>query len=394
MKSAVIPISQLPSRGSEFAAPSSLLPAVTCPKCLHKFALDQALNREIELYLRAELSEEFSRREAELRQQLAKEATEKAERSSAGLQMKVEAQAKELKEARDNERALLRTKAELQEQAEKAELEAQRRLADEREKIRKAAQDQILEEHRLKDAEKNKRLEDMRRQIEDLKRKAEQGSQKLQGDIQELELEKALRERFPRDEIEPVKSGARGADVLQKVISDSGQLCGTILWESKRVRNWSDRWIDKLLEDKQAAKADLAVIVTDALPEHILHIGTMRGVLITTFSLASCLAETLRVNMALLGQTRLALGGQDDQKSRVFQYFTSPQFHERMATIADQFQQMQADLAREKAAMNRTWAKREKQIETIVSSTAKFTGDLQALCGSSLPQLSQFALPT
>ena len=97
--------------------------------------------------------------------------------------------------------------------------------------------------------------------------------------------------------------------------------------------------------------------------------------------------------MALLAQTRLALGGQDDQKSRIFQYFTSPQFHERMATIAEQFQQMQADLAREKAAMNRTWAKREKQMETIVSSTAKFTGELQALYGPSLPQLPQFALP-
>jgi len=87
------------------------------------------------------------------------------------------------------------------------------------------------------------------------------------------------------------------------------------------------------------------------------------------------------------------LSGQDDQKSRIFQYFTSPQFHERMATIAEQFQQMQADLTREKAAMNRTWAKREKQIETIVSSTAKFTGELQAFYGAALPQLPQFALP-
>jgi len=366
---------------------------ITCPKCSHKFALDQALNREIELYLRAELSEEFSRKEADLRRELSKEAAEKTERNSAELQIRLEAQAKELKEARNNERALLRTKAELQEQAEKAELEAQRKLSDEREKIRKAAQDQVLEEHRLKDAEKNKQLEDMRRQIEDLKRKAEQGSQKLQGDIQELELEKVLRERFPRDEIESVKSGVRGADILQKVISDSGQLCGTILWESKRVRNWSDKWIDKLIEDKQAARADVAVIVTDALPEHVLHMGSVRGVLITTFPLAACLAETLRVNMALLGQTRLALSGQDDQKSRIFQYFTSPQFHDRMATIAEQFEQMQADLKREKAAMNRTWAKREKQIETIFSSTAKFTGELQALYGPTLPQLPQFALP-
>jgi hypothetical protein len=366
---------------------------ITCPKCSYKFALAEALNRDIELQVRKQLSEEFRRKEDELRRELSKEAAEKAERSSVELQAKVEAQAKELKEARDQERALLHKKAELEERAEKAQLEAQRSLADERERIRRAAQDQVLEEHRLKDAEKNKQLEDMRRQIEDLKRKAEQGSQKLQGDAQELELEKALRERFPRDEIESVKSGVRGADVLQKVMSDSGQLCGTILWESKRVRNWSDRWIDKLIDDKQAAKADVAVIVTDALPQHVQHMGGVRGVLLTTFSLAACLAETLRVNMALLGQTRLALSGQDDQKSRVFQYFTSPQFHERMATIADQFQQMQTDLTREKAAMNRTWAKREKQIETIVSSTAKFTGELQALCGPALPQLPQFALP-
>ena len=182
------------------------------------------------------------------------------------------------------------------------------------------------------------------------------------------------------------------ADVLQKVISDSAQLCGTILWESKTVRNWSDKWIDKLIEDKQAARADVAVIVTDALPEQVVHMGSMRGVLITTFRLAACLAETLRVNMALLGQTRVALAGQDDQKSRIFQYFASPAFYGRMAAIAEAFQQMQADLTREKAAMNRTWAKREKQIETIVSSTAKFTGELQALYGPSLPQLPQFQL--
>ena len=121
--------------------------------------------------------------------------------------------------------------------------------------------------------------------------------------------------------------------------------------------------------------------------------GSMRGVLMTTFRLAACLAETLRVNMALLAQTRIALAGQDDQKSRIFQYFASPAFYERMAAIAEAFQQMQADLVREKAAMNRTWAKREKQMETIVCSTAKFAGELQALYGPSLPQLPQFELP-
>ena len=53
----------------------------------------------------------------------------------------------------------------------------------------------------------------------------------------------------------------------------------------------------------------------------------------------------------------------------------------------------EADAKREKAAMSRTWAKREKQMETIVSSTAKFTGELQALYGPSLPELPEFQMP-
>src|SRR5689334_7775968 len=180
---------------SEPRAQNGLLPDIACPKCGHKFALDEALNREIELQVRTELNDEFERKAVVLRRQLAKEAAEKAERESTELQVKLEIQARELKEARDNERTLLRAKIQLQEQAERAQLEAERRLADERDKIRTAAQEQIVEEHRLKDAEKNQQLDDMRRQIEELKRKAEQGSQKLQGDAQELELEKVLCER-------------------------------------------------------------------------------------------------------------------------------------------------------------------------------------------------------
>src|SRR5205823_3138466 len=95
---------------------------ITCPKCSYKFALDQVLNREIELQIRNRLTDEFKKKEADLRQELKKKIAETAERGSAEVQVKLEAQAKELKESRDNERALLRAKAELQEQVEKAEL--------------------------------------------------------------------------------------------------------------------------------------------------------------------------------------------------------------------------------------------------------------------------------
>ena len=272
---------------------------ITCPKCSYTFALDEALNHEMETEIRQEIGAEFEKKQAELVKRTEEQAAERAVRTLSELQVKLEAQTKELREAREHERALLRTKAELQDQAEKAQLEADRKLAQDREKIRQTAQQQLNEEHQLKDAEKNKQLEDLRRQIADLKRKAEQGSEQLQGDIQELELEKALKDHFPKDRIEAVKTGARGADILQTVVSDDGQVCGTILWESKQVRNWSDAYVDKLLRDKSEAKADVGVIVIDALPEHVVHMGSIKGVLLTTFGLAVCLAATLRVNLCL-----------------------------------------------------------------------------------------------
>jgi hypothetical protein len=364
---------------------------ITCPKCSHTLALDEALNREMETEIRQEISAEFEKKQAGLRKRLEEQAAEQAARTLIELQVKLEAQTRELREAREQERALLRVKADLQDHVEKAQLEADRKLSQEREKIRQTAQQQLIEEHQLKDAEKNKQLEDLRRQIEDLKRKAEQGSQQLQGDVQELELEKALRNHFPMDKIEAVKTGIRGADILQTVVSDDDQVCGTILWESKRVRHWKDGYVDKLLRDKSEAKADVGVIVTDALPDHVVHMGSTKGVLLTTFGLAVCLAATLRVNLSLLGHTRLALTGQEDQKTRLFEYFMSPQFHERMSMIADQLHQMQTDLRREKNSVTRSWSKRQEQIDMVMSGTAGFAGALQAFCPA-LPPMPQFEL--
>lgn len=366
---------------------------ITCPKCSSTFALDEAFNRALELHLREQLSVEFTQKETELRAQLDAEIAARFDRDRAQLQIRVEAQSKELSETRENERKLLQAQADLKDKADRAELEAQRRLAEERDQIRKTAQRQVIEEHQLRDAEKNKQLGDLRRQIEDLKQKAEQGSQQLQGDVQELELEKSLRKHFPKDDIQAVKAGARGADIVQKVVSDDGQICGTILWESKRVRNWSDSFVEKLLRDKSDAKADLGVIVTDALPQHVVHMGCVKGVLLTSFNLAVCLAATLRVNMALLGHTRVALGGQDDEKTRLYEYFMSPQFHAKMTLIADQLNQMQDDLRREKAAITRTWSKRQQQLETVMAGTAGLAGTLQSFYGTALGPMPQFELP-
>ena len=133
----------------------------------------------------------------------------------------------------------------------------------------------------------------MKNQIEYLKRKAEQGSQQLQGEVLEMELEELLNKNFPYYTIMPVPKGLRGADVIQNVCTPSGQQCGTIIWESKRTKAWSDAWIDKLKEDQREAKSDIAVIVSIALPKDMTGIGQINGVWVTDFTPVSYTHLTL-----------------------------------------------------------------------------------------------------
>jgi hypothetical protein len=145
-----------------------------------------------------------------------------------------------LAEAQKNEIELRRERQKLQEEKEGFELEKQRAIDAARATIREMALKEADEQSRFKMAEKEKTITDLQTKLQDALRKAEQGSQQLQGEVQELELESLLRSKFSRDNIEPVAKGEHGGDVLQRVFGPAGQLCGTILWESKRTKNWSD----------------------------------------------------------------------------------------------------------------------------------------------------------
>jgi hypothetical protein len=128
------------------------------------------------------------------------------------------------------------TRQEFEKQLAQKEADIAKRETSTREQSQKEAEEKL----KLKVMEKEQTIASMQKQIEELKRRAEQGSQQLQGEVQELALEELLSAKFPRDIIEPVPKGEHGGDILHRVSSPFGQTCGTILWESKRTKNWSD----------------------------------------------------------------------------------------------------------------------------------------------------------
>jgi len=289
-----------------------------------------------------------------------------------------------LEEAKKTELQLRKRERELEQRAKDIELEVARKIDQEKKKVEDEVAKRFVDEHRMKDAEKEKQISDMRKQIEDLKRRAEQGSQQTQGEVQELELEKEIAQIFPADNVQPIPKGMQGADVLQEVLTNSGNRCGTIIWESKRTKNWSDAWISKLKEDQRTAKADIAVIVTEVLPKDVRNFGFVDGVWITNYASFHGLALALRQKLTELAFTKSMAMSKDKKADILFHYLTGPEFRQRVEAIIEAFSDMKTELDKEKRLYERSWAKREKQLQSVLLNTAGMYGDLQGMIGSSM----------
>jgi len=292
-----------------------------------------------------------------------------------------------LAEAQKAQAELIRKQRELDDAKRELDLTVQKRvqadLAAEREKAKKEAEEEL----KLKVMEKDQTITAMQRQIEDLKRRAEQGSQQLQGEVQELELEALLAAKFPRDTIQPVPKGEFGGDVLQRVFGPLNQICGTILWESKRTKNWSDGWLPKLREDQRAAKAEIAVIISQALPKDVETFGYVDGVWVADPKVALPVAFSLRQTLIEVACARQASQGQQTKMEMVYGYLTGPRFRQRVQAIVEAFSSMKEDLDREKKAITRQWAKREEQIDRVMQATVGMYGDLQGIAGKTLQEI-------
>jgi hypothetical protein len=366
--------------------------SIACPSCGKKIPLTRALRGDIE----RELREEYERRLTDERAVVEKDAAARAEQALAAqmteLREQISEQQQALEAARREELAMRRREREIEREKADLEVTIARTLAAERSKLVDDAREHVAEQHRLKDAEKERQLAEMRKQIEELKRKADQGSQQLQGEAGEGELESTLRTAFPLDEINATTQGVRGADLHQMVVDARGARRGSILWECKNARNWSDGWIAKLKADQRALHADVAILVTAALPKDCRRFTVVDGVLVTDFACAAALAAVVRSHLLEISHARNAAIQQHGTLELLHRYLSGVEFRQRVEAIVDAFTAMRTDLEQERRAAERTWARRAKQIDAVTLNVSGFYGDLQGLVPA-LPPIGLLQLP-
>ena len=408
---------------------------IKCPSCSFEFPLEEALNDELKetiekekQELRKQMAEYKKIKEDEVRkkdeeikniktqqEQLYqkkledelkrnKEALEISVRKSVSsdyenqlkmLQQNVADNEEKLKTARQKELEFLQKEQQLKNREAEMDLEFEKKIQEERnvlsELIRKQEQDKnSLKENdfNLKVKELEKQLEDQKKLADEMKRKAEQGSMQLQGEVQEMLLEEMLRSSFPFDSIEEVGKGVRGADCIQIIRNPFGMESGKIIYESKRTKDFSNEWIEKLKTDMRSMGADAAVIVTQALPKDMERFGEKQGVYICSFAEARSLALVLRNAILKIYDAKKSQENKGDKMVMLYDYLTGIEFGEQWKAIREGFMSMKLSIQKERDTMERLWKAREKQLEKVLLNAAHIRGSIEGIAGADAVNLS------
>jgi hypothetical protein len=325
------------------------------------------------------------------RLQLEEEATKKA---SAELQSRMDSllkelddKSKKLKESQDKELSLLQKERQIREREESLKLDLEKQMIERQKEIEDRVKKTESERMELKVKELEKKLADQVELAETMRRKAEQGSQQMQGEMLELALEELLRSAFPFDMIEEVAKGVKGADCVQYVRNATGQLCGRIIYESKRTKAFTNEWIEKLKQDMRAQQADIAVIVSDVLPRDMECFGFKDGVWICRFSEAKALAYVLRDSLMKISTAVLTQENRGDKMQMLYDYLTGSEFRQSIEAVMEGFVSLRDGITREKVQMEKIWKEREKQLDKVLLNTTRFWGSIKGIAGNAVGEL-------
>jgi hypothetical protein len=406
---------------------------ISCPKCGESFPLDETLAGPMIAQVRAEAGKLISASKREAEEKIDALATKEAAmaikekeladreasiKSAVNQAMAAERQliaqterenirkelapeldaekrkatelATQLEISQKAELALRQQRDELEQRTKALDLEVARKVDDQRQAIQEQASKDADEKTRLRLAEKDKTISDMQLKLEEAQRKAIQGSQQMQGEVLELDFEATLRQFFPQDTIESVKAGARGGDVLQRVLGEMGRSVGTMFWETKRTQSWGGDWASKAKQDAMNARAEIAIIVSEVLPKGIHDFGLFEGVWTVRPSHAVVLGVALRHGIISTADARQGAIGKESKMERLYAYMIGQEFRSTIEGIALPFRELHEELIAEKRATLSRWKRQERRIERVLSSVASLQGDLQGIAGSEMPELPGF----
>lgn len=401
---------------------------IRCPNCQTTLSVDELLINQFAQSVREDLESELKTREeklddekkryAELKAQLSQEKEDvdqlvlqrvkiqlQSREESIRDSIRKEVQSEKSKQLQELENELQEKSAQLIEHNHlKSKMARLSREFEEREAAIHLKMENELSE-RLKDAktsmkeelqmasflklkEKETIIEQLKSSLELAQQKASQGSMQLQGESQELALEEILREAHLSDDITEIKKGVNGADCLQTVRTKTGIIAGTIIYESKRTKQWSDSFVKKLRQDNLTSKADIMVIVTQTMPKGVTgRYALIENVWVTTLSNIRDLSLVLRAGLLKAHAVSITQTDKKDKMNLLYSYLTSDDFRATFESILDGFHQLQESHVKEQMSLQLMWKKRSKYLQQVLESTIDFYGSIKSIGGETIGEI-------
>ena len=394
---------------------------IICPNCKFEIDLDkiadekyleklkeqeEKLKKEQEAQ-REKFEKDLERERNEMREK-AKKFTEeqviKAKKESEAemrfLQEQLQKADKEKEEAKKKEIEFLKKEREIMEKEKNLELEMEKRIIEERKKAEEALAEKIKEnatkefdeklekfqeEFRKKEMEYQKQQEQLKKSLDDAKRKAEQWSQQIQWDISENDLRNALQMAFPIDNIEDVPTWVNGADLIQYVKNNFGQVVWTIIWESKNTKSWSDSWVMKLKDDTLKVWWNVSILVTSVLPKEVKNFWLYEDIMVCTPEYAVAIANLLRDKILSIAKVEKSLEWKDLKMELLYKYLSSQEFSWKINMMLQVFKNLKEWIDSERRLMEKNWKKREKDLERATFAISWMYGELESLMWQALP---------
>ena len=406
-----------------------MMDKIKCPNCSHEFDVEEALSGKLEAHFKEEYERKVNEQAAKfneereaLAKQMAEFETKKEkenelfkERLAKQIEKEKESIQKQTQEAfelelkaltADNEKRKEENRAlkaaeidlrqrenQLKEKAEELQLAVDKKMLEKQSEIEEKARAKERENFELEKVKLLKQIEDNKKLAEEMKRKAEQGSMQLQGEVQELALESLLATSYPFDDITEVGKGTRGADCVQTVRNKLQQVCGSIVYESKRTKAFAGDWIGKLKQDMVTAKADIAVIVTETMPSDMDRFGEKNGVWICGFHEVKSLSFVLREMLIKTHSVKSSEENKGDKMELLYNYLTSNEFVQNIQRIVENYDGMINQLNSEKKAMHKIWAQREKSLWVVQENISSLFGSIKGIAGNALSTSDVLELP-
>jgi hypothetical protein len=350
--------------------------------------------RSIKKSINSAVKERLEKATEELRQEARAEAEEEQLQRIKSLETTLKQKSNQVKELNKSKAEIERLKREKEELRDAIEAESEKKISEklklEKGRIRKEEETKT----ELKLSEKEEVISLLNKQLQEAQRKAEQGSSQIQGEVQEIAIEKWLRESYPIDVVEEIRKGTQGADCLQIVNTRSQTNCGLIYYESKRTKSFQQTWIEKFKKDMREKKANVGVLVTEAMPNDMVRMGLRDGVWICSLEEFKGLSAVLRETIIKLSNLTASQANKGAKMEMLYDYLIGTEFRLQVEAIVEGFTQMQKDLEKEKRAIQGQWKKREMQIEKVLLNTTNMYSSIKGIAGSSIQSVKMLEFPT